>query len=293
MNQISLLAVTIILGFAGPLAAENPENPTPQTIALWPTGEAPLGEGQFEEAKATLTIFRPQKPNGTAIVICPGGGYASVVHGEGAPIARWLNEQGIVGLVLKYRLPNGNPHRPLSDVQRALRLTRLRAVEWHLESDRLGVMGFSAGGHLAAMAATKFDLGEATADDPIDRQSCRPDFAILVYPVITMGPDTHGGSRNNLLGPNPEEESIRRYSNELNVTTHTPPTFLAHAVDDKLVPSRHSEMFQNALLAKDVAVKYLPLARGGHGLNGYQGPMWDAWQTQSMQWLTGLLADKK
>ena len=290
---IQAALATIIIGLPGSLPAKDAEKLAPETIKLWPEGKAPAGAGEFENAHATLTIFRPQKPNGTAIVICPGGGYGTVVGAEGAPIAKWLNTQRITGIVLKYRLPKGNPHRPLSDVRQALRITRMRAGDWSLKPDRIGVMGFSAGGHLAAMAATKFDPGEGKTTDPVLRQSSRPDFAILVYPVITMGPDTHRGSRNNLLGRDPGEELIRLYSNELHVTSNTPPTFLAHAADDRPVPPSNSEKFRDALLAKKVPVKYLPLASGGHGLNGYKGPMWDAWQAQSMQWLTGLNTVKK
>lgn len=292
MNQ--RLIAAMVFAFCSSVSAEETTTPAPETIQLWPAGKAPLGDGKYEEAKATLTVFHPEKPNGTAIVICPGGGYATVVGGEGAPIAQWLNKQGIVGVVLNYRLPKGNPLRPLSDVQRALQTTRSNATEWKLKSDRIGVMGFSAGGHLAAMAATKFTPAEGKTTDPIQRQSSRPDFAILVYPVITMiGADAHGGSRKNLLGPKPSEELIRLYSNELQVTAETPPTFLAHADDDRPVPPANSEKFHQALFAKKIPSKFLRLQSGGHGLNGYKGPMWDAWQAQSMEWLTGLFAEIK
>lgn len=294
MNPLSrIILATLTLAFTGSLSAEKIENPAPETIKLWPEDKASIGRGNFENANATLTVFRPQKPNGTAFVICPGGGYGQVVKGEGAPIAKWLNEHGITGVVLNYRLPKGNPHRPLSDVRRAIRLTRHRANDWNLKIDRIGVMGFSAGGHLAAMAATKFDLDARKSSDPVRRITSRPDFAILVYPVITMGPGTHAGSRNNLLGPNPSEELIKLYSNELQVKPQTPPTFLAHAADDRPVPPINSEKFHKALFAKKIPAQYLPLPSGGHGLNGYKGPMWDAWQTQSMEWLSGLLKENK
>lgn len=263
-----------------------------QSLPLWPEGKAPVGSGEFEKSKATLTVYRPEKPNGTAIVICPGGGYGRVVGGEGAPIAKWLNEKGITGLVLNYRLPRGNPLRPLSDVRRALRIARARAGEWGCRPDRVGVMGFSAGGHLAAMAATQFEPGLDGGDDPAAAQSSRPDFAILVYPVITMGEETHGGSRRNLLGAEPGEELIRRYSNELQVTAQTPPTFLTHAADDRVVTPSNSQMLHEALKAKKVPTEYLKLASGGHGLNGYKGPMWDAWQKRSLEWLAELWEPK-
>lgn len=273
-----------ILALTLPLSAQQ----APEVIQIWPEGKAPLGDGNTEKANPTLTVFRPGKPNGTAVVICPGGGYGRVVGGEGAPIAKWLNKHGIIGLVLNYRLPKGNPHRPLLDVKRALRITRKHATDWKIQSDRIGVIGFSAGGHLAAMAATKFDLGEGKTTDAIQRQSSRPDFAILVYPVITMGEGTHGGSRKNLIGPKPVPSLIQLYSNELHVTPKTPPTFLTHALDDRVVVPANSENFHKALLAQKVPSQYLPLASGGHGLNGYKGPMWDAWQAQSMNWLAKL-----
>ena len=146
-------------------------------------------------------------------------------------------------------------------------------------------MGFSAGGHLAAMAATQFEAGIEGGEDLVATQSSRPDFAILVYPVITMGEGTHGGSRQNLLGADPGEELIRRYSNELQVTAKTPPTFLTHAADDRPVPPANSQMFHDALKARKVPTEYLKLPSGGHGLNGYKGPMWEAWQKRSLEWL--------
>ena len=191
--------------------------------------------------------------------------------------------------MLNYRLPKGNPLRPLLDVKRALRMTRMRAADWNLKADRIGIIGFSAGGHLASMAVTKYDLGESKTTDPIQRQSCRPNFAILVYPVITMSEGTHKGSRRNLLGSEPSDDLIKLYSNELHITKRTPPTYLAHAIDDYVVPASNSEKFHKALSEKNVVSKYLPLPRGGHGLNGYKGPMWDAWQAQSMDWLDKLL----
>jgi len=285
MNQPFHIALATIFALIHPLSARN----APEPIKLWPEGKAPLGDGKFENADPTITVFRPKKPNGTAFVIAPGGGYARVVKGEGAPIAKWLNTHGITGIVLDYRLPKGNPHRPLLDVKRALRMTRMQSTNWDLKTDRIGIIGFSAGGHLASMAVTKYDLGEGKTTDPIQRQSSRPDFAILVYPVITMGEGTHRGSRKNLLGAEPSGELIQRYSNELHITAKTPPTYLVHAIDDVVVPASNSEGFHKALVANKVSTKYLPLPRGGHGLNGYKGPMWDAWQTRSMEWLSTLL----
>lgn len=207
---------------------------------------------------------------------------------EGHGIARWLNRHGIVGVVLEYRLPGGNSAVPLLDAQRALRLVRSRAGQWGCDPSRIGIMGFSAGGHLASTAATHFDAGVPAAADPLDRPSCRPDFAVLVYPVISMGPKTHQGSKDNLLGPAPKPQAVELFSNEKQVTHRTPPAFLAHAKDDTLVSPDNSRLFFNALQAHKVSSRYLELPSGGHGLNGYAGPMWDAWQRQSLQWLASI-----
>lgn len=260
----------------------------PEKISLW-NGRAPIGEGQFEEAETWITVHLPKQGKGTAIVICPGGGYGTLVTGpEGHGIAAWLNRNGIAGIVLEYRLPAGRPFVPLLDAQRALRTVRARAQDWHLDASRIGIMGFSAGGHLASTAATHFDNGQPEATDLVERVSCRPDFAILVYPVITMNETTHAGSRQNLLGKKPAGKLVELFSNEKQVTSKTPPTFLAHAADDQPVPPENSRMFHKALQAHKVASTYLELPSGGHGLNGYQGPMWDAWQANSLEWLNGL-----
>jgi acetyl esterase/lipase len=254
-------------------------------VALWP-GRAPVGEKETEEANAFLTVHRPAAPNGAAVVICPGGGYGGLVtEGEGHGIARWLNAHGITGLVLEYRLPAGRPMVPLLDAQRALRTARANAKDWGIDPGQIGIIGFSAGGHLASTAATHFDDGQPAAEDPVERLGCRPDFAILVYPVITMGEQGHAGSRANLLGPSPSAELIERFSNERQVAPRTPPTYLAHAVDDRVVPAEHSRMFLAALRQHSVPAEYLELPSGDHGLNGYKGPMWDAWQAGSLKWL--------
>ena len=265
------------------LAAD--EGPAPERIGLWP-GPAPVGEGKFETANSCITVHRPAQPNGTAVIICPGGGYQGLVMGaEGHGIARWLNQHGITGIVLEYRLPHGRPFVPLWDAQRAIRLARANAKEWNLNPQRIGIIGFSAGGHLAATAATHFDAGNPAAADPVEKLSCRPDFALLIYPVITLGEKTHAGTKTNLLGPNPTAALVELFSNEKQVTAQTAPTFLAHAKDDGLVPVVNSQMFYEALQAHKVPAQLLELPSGGHGLNGYKGPMWDAWQTQSLQWL--------
>jgi acetyl esterase/lipase len=267
------------------VASAQDEKAKPQRIGLW-NKRAPIGDGKFQDAEVWITLHRPEKPNGTAIVICPGGGYGGLVAGpEGHGIAAWLNRHGITGVVLEYRLPAGRSHVPLYDAQRALRTVRANAKAWHLDPARIGIMGFSAGGHLASTAGTHFDTGEADATDPVQRHSCRPDFMILVYPVITMGAKGHAGSRTNLLGKNPDARLVELFSNEKQVTAQTPPTFLAHAKDDKVVPPENSQMFHDALKANQVPAHYLELPSGGHGLNGYKGPMWDAWQEGALKWL--------
>jgi acetyl esterase/lipase len=257
----------------------------PEKIGLW-NKKAPVGDGKFQEVEVWITVHRPEKPNGTAMVICPGGGYGGLVTGaEGKGIAAWLNRHGITGVVLEYRLPAGRSQVPLLDAQRAIRTVRANAKAWKLDANRIGIIGFSAGGHLASTAGTHFDAGEPDSADPVQRVSCRPDFIVLVYPVITMTDKGHAGSRTNLLGKNPDAKLVDLFSNEKQVTSKTPPTFLAHAKDDRPVPPENSRMFYGALIANKVKAEYLELASGGHGLNGYKGPMWDAWQERSLAWL--------
>lgn len=292
-SVLVFVLTTVVVGLAGTVAWGQPpqaksDAAAGERISLW-NGNAPVGDGQFEKADAWITVHRPAKCNGTAVVICPGGGYGGLVVGpEGHGIAKWLNAHEITGVVLEYRLPRGRSAVPLADAQRAIRLVRLRAKDWNLDPSRIGIMGFSAGGHLASTAGTHFDAGDAAAKEPIDRVSCRPDFMILIYPVITMGELTHSGSKKNLLGDSPSAALIERFSNERQVSQNTPPAFLAHAADDKPVPPEHSRMFHAALQSHKVQAKYLELPSGGHGLNGYKGPMWDAWQEQSLAWLAAL-----
>jgi len=293
MSHRSLLFILVLpFSFAAVTvqAADAPPKIEPERLKLW-NGRAPIGDGKFEQGGARITVYKPEKGkgNGAAIVICPGGGYGGLaIEPEGHGIARWLNRHGIAGIVLEYRMPAGRPHVPLLDAQRALRTVRSNAKDWGIDSAKIGIMGFSAGGHLASTAGTHFDDGDPKADDPIERVGCRPDFMVLIYPVITMGEKTHGGSRNNLLGKNPDAKLVTLFSNEKQVTPQTPPAFLAHAKDDGVVVPDNSKAFSDALQAQKIKVKYLELASGGHGLNGYKGEMWDAWQTQSLAWLAEL-----
>ena len=259
----------------------------PERMPLWP-GPAPVGGGLFTNESAFITLIRPEKTNGAAIIICPGGGYGGLVTGaEGTGIADWLNRHGITGIVLEYRLPHGRSQVPFLDAQRAIRTARAHGKEWGIDPGKVGIMGFSAGGHLAATAATHFDAGNPSAPHLIEQQSSRPDYAILIYPVISFGEQGHGGSRANLLGANPTPQEIESFSNERQVTSNTPPTFLAHAEDDRVVSIENSRLFHHALKDHGVEGRLLELPSGDHGLNGYQGPMWDAWQRESLRWLVG------
>jgi acetyl esterase/lipase len=283
--------VAILCATLAGWAADAPE---PLRLSLWPEDRAPIGEGQFEKADVPITVHLPESSlaNRATVVICPGGGYGGrVVEGEGHGIARWLKAHGVAGVVLEYRLPQGNYHRPLLDAQRAIRIVRSRAGQWKLDPRRIGVMGFSAGGHLASTAGTHFDAGNEKSDDPVERLSCRPDFMVLVYPVISLGENTHGGTRNNFLGPSPSAELIELFSNEKQVGDRTPPTFLTHARTDAVVPVAHSRMFLESLKAHRVPAELLEFPEGNHGYNGYQGKEWDAWQKRCLEWLNerGLL----
>ena len=262
--------------------------PTPDhRVALWP-GKAPIGDGTAEDSSKELEVFLPpaDKANGTAIVLCPGGGYIRhVTEKEGYPIAHWLNEHGIACIILEYRLPDLRHPIPLLDAQRAIRVTRSNANAWKINPQRIGILGFSAGGHVASTALTHFNSGDAANPDPIERLSSRADFGWLIYPVVTMGSFTHHGSKEKLIGTNAAPDLVRLYSNELQVTAETPPTFLAHAIDDHVVPIENSRQFAAAMRANNVPVELLELPTGGHGFNGCKGPLWEQWKAAAIVWL--------
>ena len=286
----TLLASLVVLAMQSSAwaATEPPETLVPTVrVALWP-GQAPVGDGTFEKVDLQLKVYLPpeDKANGAAVVICPGGGYIRhVTEREGYPVAEWFNGHGIAAIILEYRLPEGRFLVPLLDAQHAIRTVRSKAVQWKIDPHRIGILGFSAGGHVASSSCTHFDLGKADATDPVEQQSCRPDFTLLVYPVVTMGENTHAGSKAKLLGASPKRELVRLFSNELQVSDTTPPTFLAHAVDDKSVPPANSRDFVAAMNAHKVPVEYLELPSGGHGFNGCKGPMWEQWKAASLKWL--------
>lgn len=255
---------------------------------LWP-GKAPIGDGRTEIWTKELRVHLPPaaKSNGAAVVICPGGGYIRhVTDREGYPIAEWLNAHGIAAIILEYRLPEGRSFVPLLDAQRAIRTMRANAAAWHIDPKRVGILGFSAGGHVASTAGTHFDAGKRDAVDVIERLSSRPDFMLLVYPVVTMGDKTYTGSKSKLIGDDPKPEFVKLFSNELQVTRETPPAFIAHAADDTPVPPENSRNLVAALKVNHVPVEYLELPSGGHGLNGCKGPLWEQWKAASLVWLT-------
>jgi acetyl esterase/lipase len=257
-----------------------------ETRPLWPS-DAPEGDGKFSDAsKARLTVHLPEKPNGSAMVICPGGGYGGLVtKGEGHGIAAWLNAHGIAGIVLEYRLPAGRSYVPLLDAQRAIRVVRANASQWKIDPKKIGIIGFSAGGHLAATAAVHFDLGEGRKTDAVARESSRPDFALLIYPVISMEAGVHRGSKKNLLGETPAEGLQDYFSPQKHIKADTPPAFLAHAIDDKVVSIDNSRLFHDAMKKAGRPTQLVELPSGGHGLNGYKGPSWDRWQSEALGWL--------
>jgi acetyl esterase/lipase len=262
---------------------------SPQVVLLWPKG-APGAAGQEDADKPSLTVYRPEKANGAAVVVCPGGGYGHLAVGhEGKEVAEWFNERQVTAFVLKYRLaPRYHHPAPLQDVQRALRTVRARAADWSVDPKRIGVMGFSAGGHLASTAATHFDAGQPDAEDVIDRASCRPDFAVLCYPVITMTdvPSTHRGSRTNLLGKMPDPKLVESLSNDQQVTAQTPPTFLFHTNADGGVIPENSILFYLALRKVKVPAELHIYEKGPHGVGlARKDPILGTWPDQLAGWM--------
>jgi len=260
------------------LARAGMENPVP----LWPDG-APGALGNYPKDNPTLTPYLPdaipqggttgltRQSNATAVaamVICPGGAYQMLASHEGRDYALWLNQQGITGFVLKYRLgPHGYRHPVmLQDAARAVRWVRAHAAEFNIDPHRVGIMGSSAGGHLASTLLTHFDFGNTNSDDPIERQSSRPDLGILCYAVISMGEFTHGGSKTNLLGQHPSAKLVKLLSNELQVTTNTPPCFLWCTYEDKAVPMENTLQFAEALRKHHVPFDLHVYQKGAHGI---------------------------
>lgn len=267
-NRMLCVAVLVSGLLSAPVFSADP-------IRLWET-EAPGALGQADHDVPTLTPYLPaeDKNSGTAVVICPGGGYGGLAGHEGEGYAKWLAEHGISGFVLKYRLGSKGYRHPtmLGDASRAIRLVRAKASEWKIDPKRVGIMGSSAGGHLASTAVTHFDSGKPDAADPIDRQSSRPDFGILCYAVISMEDGvTHGGSKRNLLGEKPDPALVEHLSNEKHVTKDTPPCFVWSTGEDKAVPVLNSLQFVTALQRHGVPYDFHVYQKGGHGIGLSEG----------------------
>ncbi len=260
----------------------------PLVLPLWPDGP-PMSKGTGEGHDPTLTVYLPDEATGVGVVVCPGGGYGNLaVDHEGQQIAEWLNEAGIAAFVLRYRhAPDYGHPVPLMDAQRAVRTVRANAGDWKVDPARIGMIGFSAGGHLTATAATQPQGGDLGAADPIEWASAALNFAILGYPVITMtDPYTHKGSRKNLLGENPDDDMITRMSAEKNVDEETPPIFIVHTTEDQSVPVQNALMLYEACVQHGVPAELHVYEKGRHGLGlGGGDPAFATWPDRCLDWL--------
>lgn len=290
MPSLRLSAILCVLVSLLPLSQAQTNPPaTHAEIPLWPEG-APDKLGDRPEDQPTLTAYlpAPEKRNGASMLILPGGGYGHLAPQEGRGYAEWLSAQGVTCYVLKYRLgPAGYRHPAmLHDAARGLRLLRAFARRDGLDPARIGIIGSSAGGHLAATLETHFDTGDAQATDPIERESSRPDLAILCYPVISMGQYTHAGSKENLLGKTPAPELVQALSAELQVTAQTPPTFITSSVDDTVVPVENSILFAQALQQAHVPYALHIYEHGRHGAGlGTPAKPAPPWADECLYWL--------
>jgi acetyl esterase/lipase len=281
-----------------------------QIIKLWPKDAVPNqienDVQEFHEITNILRISKVQEPTievylpeksistGKAFLIFPGGGYEILAYDwEGTDIAKFLNTHGIAGIVVKYRLPSDetqvDKHMvPLMDAQRAIRLVRSKAKDWNIDENQVGIIGFSAGGHLASTLGTQYNRKVYEPLDEVDKLSVRPDFMALIYPVITMGEKTHQGSKDNLLGKNPSLDLVHQFSSELNIDKNTPKTFLVHAIDDQAVPKENSEYFHALCNAKTKGKSVMYLYDiGGHGFSLAKGqPNLEEWSQRLIEWIT-------
>jgi len=302
MKKVSF--VTILLSVLTVLTI----NGQPQVLKLWPDGipgskndpsyveNIITTEGRVTRANNVvtpdLTVYLPDPAtaNGTAVLICPGGGYGTLAFDhEGNAIAQWLNDNGIAGIILKYRLPSARimadkSTGPLQDAQEAMRVIRRNAASWKIDPGKVGVIGFSAGGHLASTISTHYADKVYEVKDNI---SARPDFSLLIYPVITMDTTfTHRGTRNNLIGPDPTEKNVFRFSNEKQVNAETPPAFLVHSSDDNAVPVLNSISYYEALVRNKVAAELHIFQKGGHGYGlAPKGGTESSWPGLCLIWL--------
>lgn len=299
--MIRTLCTLLLFGIAGPVCADDPI-----VLKLWPDG-APGAKGNQPAEDAfhsgdipTITVFLAPKDNanGAAVVICPGGGYGFLAtEHEGDEVAAWLNSLGVTGVVLRYRLgPRYQHPAQLQDAQQAIRMVRHKARDWGIDPARVGVLGFSAGGHLASTVSTHHDSGHPDATNPIERQSSRPDFSILVYPVISLTTHYgHGGSSRNLLGENPDPNLVQNLSNETQVTRDTPPAFLAQTNEDTAVVAENAILYALALRKAGVPVELHLFEKGAHGLGLGTGwkdriqpePSFQAWPKLCETWMSG------
>jgi acetyl esterase/lipase len=288
---MKLLPSTLLIALLGTkILAQDVTNLPASEFPLW-TGAAPGALGTAPKDIPTLTPFMATNGTGAAMIVCPGGGYAGLAGHEGKDYALWLNSRGISAFVLKYRLGSSGYRYPVEyqDVARAIRLVRSHAKDWNLDAGRIGVMGSSAGGHVASMAMTHFDAGDTNATDAIDRVSSRPDLAILCYPVITMGKFTHRGSRVNLLGTNPPPELVEETSSELQVKKDSPPCFLWSTYDDTTVAIENTLDFASALRKARVPFEVHIYQHGPHGQGlgskTYDPTKWLPWVGECARWL--------
>jgi len=301
-NRFSKIVLISTLFISGAMAQNH-------VLPLWPEGQVPGYKASDVEQKSntdasgilrisgvtipTMDVYLPEKgkATGAAVLICPGGGYGILAAShEGSDIARWFNERGIAGIVLKYRLPNPKAmspqhEMPLRDAMQAMRLIRQHAGEWAIDKDKIGVMGFSAGGHLASTLSTHYHRGQYGSED------AKPNFSILIYPVVTFGEiNTHIGSRKNLLGPDSTAQLVKYYSNELWVDEKTPPAFLVHSMDDKTVPVENSINYYLALKKFNIPAEAHLYPQGGHGYGmrtAGKGSL-EGWPAAMEAWLKSL-----
>src|SRR5262245_8186000 len=287
-----MLSAVLILA----MTLQSPQTPLPikdgEVIPLW-TGAAPGALGAEPSDIPTLTVFLPRSMTAStpAVVVCPGGGYQNLASNhEGRQVANYLNSLGIAAFVLKYRL-GPRYHHPieLGDAQRAIRTLRAHARDWRLDPARVGIMGFSAGGHLAMTASTWFDAGNAQAQEAVDREGSRPDFAVLGYPVVSMTADyMHRGSQRNLIGENPNPDLARRLSGENAVTKETPPTFIFQTNEDTAVPAENSLYYFLALRKAGVPAELHVFEKGAHGVGlANDIPALSPWSSLLATWLRG------
>lgn len=307
MSKVKFISLIIILVLSSSnLFSQN------FRLNLYPEGEIPnfRATDEVEQRDTTdivrirtvqtpdISVFLPSKKTATgeAVIICPGGGYWILAYDwEGEDIAKYWNSKGVAAIVLKYRLPTSKsqiePHKsPLMDAQRAMRLVRYHAKDWNIDPGKIGIMGFSAGGHLASTLSTHFDNGDPDATDPVERISCRPDFSMLIYPVISFTADfQHSGSHKALLGEDPDPALSRYYSNELQVSENTPPAILIHSSDDKGVPVDNSIVYYKALQERGITAEMHIYPYGGHGYGLAVGRGYlSTWPERCNTWLKNL-----